>query len=236
MAPTPAELAAKIKEAQRLQREAKRLTGKSPAQSNRDAAAERSREKSETARDIGELPPVRDPARKLLCRTSLERFALSYFPFTFTLPFSPDHRKVIAKIELAVMKGGLFALAMARGSGKTTLCEIAALWAILYGWHQFILPIGSDVDAAVQMLDSIKTELEGNDFLLGDFPESCFPIQSLEGEPRRCKGQTYHGERTHSRWSEKTIVMPTIPGSAASGVIVRCAGITGKINATHWTE
>ncbi len=79
------------------------------------------------------------------------------------------------------------------------------------------------------MLDSIKTELEGNDFLLGDFPEACFPIQALEGEPRRCKGQTYKGERTQSRWSEKVIVMPSIPGSAASGVIVKTTGITGKI-------
>jgi hypothetical protein len=196
---------------------------------NRENAAERSRKKSEAAREIGELPPVRDPARKQLCRTNLERFCLSYFPFTFTLPFSPDHRKVIAKIELAVMQGGLFALAMPRGSGKTTLCEVAALWAIVYGWHAFILLIGSDVDAAVQMLDSIKTELEGNDFLLGDFPEACYPIQALEGEPRRCKGQTYHGERTQPRWSEKVIVLPTIPGSAASGVIVKTTGITGKI-------
>ncbi len=196
---------------------------------NRENAAARSRKKSEDAREIGDLPAVKDHNRKAICRTNLERFALSYFPYTFSLPFSPDHRKVIAKIELAVMKGGLFALAMPRGSGKTTLCEIAALWAIVYGWHQFILLIGSDADAAVQMLDSIKTELEGNDFLLGDFPEVCFPIQALEGEPRRCKGQTYKGERTVSRWSEKVIVIPTIAGSPASGVIVQTTGITGKI-------
>jgi hypothetical protein len=196
---------------------------------NRTAAAKRSRKKSEDARDIGEIPPVLNPARKARCKDSLERFCLAYFPFTFTLAFSPDHRTVIAKIELAVTKGGLFALAMPRGSGKTTLCEIAAPWAIMYGYHSFILLIGSDADAAVQMLESIKTELEGNDFLLEDFPELCHAVRALEGEPRRCKGQTYKGERTQSKWSEKVIILPTIPGSAASGVIVKTTGITGKI-------
>ena len=231
--PQPEKSAAdKIKEKlanlDKLKKEARRMAG-GAGQANRDASAERSREKSSVVRDIGELPAVRDPARRTLCKTSLERFCTSYFPYTFTLAFSPDHRKVLAKIELAVLKGGLFALAMPRGSGKTTLCEIAALWAIIYGHHQFVLLIGSDVDAAQQMLSSIKTELEGNDFLLGDFPEVCFPIQRLEGEPRRCKGQTHLGERTLSQWSDKVIVLPTIAGSAASGAIVKAAGITGKI-------
>jgi energy-coupling factor transporter ATP-binding protein EcfA2 len=196
---------------------------------NRTESAARSRRKSAANRDIGELPPVKNPARKEQCRQSLGAFARAYFPHTFTLPFCPDHDAVIAKIELAVTKGGLFALAMPRGSGKTTLCEVAAIWAILYGYHSFIVLIGSDIDAAVQMLNSIKVELDSNDLLADDFPEVCFPIAALEGEARRCKGQTYRGERTQSQWSDKTIVMPTIPGSKASGVIVRTAGITGKV-------
>ena len=35
---------------------------------------------------------------------------------------------MIRKIEAAVLHGGLFALAMPRGNGKTTICERAMLW------------------------------------------------------------------------------------------------------------
>lgn len=195
----------------------------------RKTAATFSRKKSADVRDIGPIPAVVDPARREAGRVSLLHFCQSYFPHTFILSFSPDHLAVISKIELAVTKGGLFALAMPRGSGKTTLCEIAAIWAILYGYHRFIVMVGSDIDAAVQMLSSIKVELEGNDLLGNDFPEVCFPLASLEGENRRCKGQTSLGVRTQSVWSDKTIVIPTVKSSLASGCIVRTAGITGKV-------
>ncbi len=42
-----------------------------------------------------------------------------------------DHLKVIGKIERAVRTGGLFAMAMPRGSGKTVGCQTAVLWAAL---------------------------------------------------------------------------------------------------------
>ena len=51
----------------------------------------------------------------------------------FYLPWSPDHLRAIEKIEQAVLNGDKFALAMPRGSGKTTLCKIAVLWAASTG-------------------------------------------------------------------------------------------------------
>jgi len=60
-------------------------------------------------------------------------------------------------------------MAMPRGSGKTSLCETACLWAMLYGHRDFVALIGSDEEHAAQMLDSIKAELENNDRLLDDF-------------------------------------------------------------------
>ncbi|HHK42523.1 MAG TPA: hypothetical protein ENJ50_08910 [Planctomycetaceae bacterium] len=49
------------------------------------------------------------------------------------------------------------------------------------------------------MLDSIKTELEGNDLLLEDFPEAVFPIRSLEGIANRCSGQLFQGRANAHR-------------------------------------
>ncbi|HID23040.1 MAG TPA: hypothetical protein EYP14_11655 [Planctomycetaceae bacterium] len=61
-----------------------------------------------------------------------------YFPLTFPRARSPDHRKVISKIEQAVLRGGLFAMAMPRGTGKTTICKSACIWAVLYGHREFV--------------------------------------------------------------------------------------------------
>ena len=184
---------------------------------------------SASGRDISPLPRVRSGRRKTSCKTSFRKFCDTYFKEVFNIPWSDDHLKVIDKIERAVLAGGLFALAMPRGSGKTTLCEISALWAILYGHRKFICMIGASEDAAAQMVDSIKAEIEVNELLAADFPEVCYPIEKLDGIVNRTSGQLYKGKRTHITWTAKEIVMPSIPKSTASGAIVKCAGITGRI-------
>ncbi len=199
------------------------------ADAKRQRSRDVSREASAESRDIGEIPAVADPERRERGRIDTPFFLRTYFPGTFELDFSPDQLTVIQKVDLATWEGGLFAMVMPRGSGKTSICEAAAIKAILYGRHRFVLLIGATAAAATEMLDSIKMELETNDLLADDFPEVCFPIGCLDGEPRRCKGQTYQGERTRSVWSSNVVVMPTIPGSVASGAIVKVAGITGRV-------
>ena len=177
---------------------------------HKEQAAARNRAIALAGRDIGELPAVVNPARRQQAATDFRFFCEAYFPLTFHLPWSPDHLKVIAKIEQAVLRGGLFAMAMPRGSGKTTICECACIWAVLYGHREFVCLIGSDEGHAGDMLESIKTELDGNDLLLDDFPEVVYPIQRLDGIANRCNGQLYQGERTHIGWTAKEIVLPTI--------------------------
>jgi len=196
---------------------------------HRAAAAERSRLAAESGRDIGELPPVADPVRKAAAERDFRVFCDSYFPDLFYLPWSPDHRKVIGKIEEAVLHGGLFAMATPRGAGKSSLTECACLWAIIYGHRDFVCLIGSDEAHALDMLESLRTELDGNERLLGDFPEVCFPIHALQGIAHRANGQLYRGERTHIGWTAREIVLPIVAGSRGAGAIVRVAGITGRI-------
>lgn len=180
-------------------------------------------------RDIGDVPDVANAERKEKASSDFRFFCEQYFPLTFHLPWSPDHLKVISKIVQAVLRGGLFAMAMPRGSGKSTICECACIWAVLYGHRDFVCLIGSDEGHAMDMLDSIKMELDGNDALLEDFPEVVYPIQCLDGIANRCNGQLYKGERTHIGWTAREIVLPTISGSKASGAIIKVAGITGRI-------
>lgn len=198
--------------------------------------ARKSLEKSLEGRDIGDLTPVDDPERKEKCRLDFKLFCETYFPEVYQLKWSDDHLRAIAKIQKSVLEGGLFALAMSRGSGKSSLTETAAIWAMLYGHREFVVLVGASESAALEMLDSIKTEFEVNEHIAADFPEVAYPIQKLQGIANRCAGQLYHGERTRITWTANEIVLPTIAGAASSGVIVRVAGITGRIRGMKYKK
>lgn len=195
----------------------------------REYQAQRRRRLSESGREIGPAQPPKNPERRASCETNFKLFCETYFPSTFHLPWSRDHLKVIAKIEQAVLRGGLFAVAMPRGSGKTTICECACIWAVLYGHREFVVLIGADEAHAESMLTSIKVELETNAMLFDDFNEVVHPIVALDGIANRCPGQLSMGELTHISWRSDEIVLPTMPGSKASGAIIKVAGITGRI-------
>jgi hypothetical protein len=191
--------------------------------------ANRSRKKSEAGRDIGELPPVKDPARREACRLNLRLFLESYLAEQFFIKFSPDHLLAISKLEKAIIEGGLFALAMPRASGKSTLVEGAALWAVLYGHRRFVAVIGAESDHAEEIAESLRVEIETNDTILEDFPEVSFPIQALDGIVNRCSGQLYKGKRTRIKWTGRLLRLPQIEGSASFGAIIKAVGITGRI-------
>ncbi len=200
-----------------------------PYLAHKERARVRAATLSHTGRDIGEIPPVAQPLRRDAATQNFRAFCDSYFPHTFTLPWSPDHLKVIARIEEAVLHGGLFAMAMPRGSGKTTLAECACVWATLTGARDFVALIGSNESHAASMLESIKTEFETNDLLHEDFPEVVHPVRALEGMAQRCVGQLHHGERTFIGWTARELVLPMIAESPASGAVIRVAGLTGQI-------
>jgi len=221
-----------------LASERRRASPQSPAsdlQSPSGYAAIKQRARARNAaisladRNIGDLPAIVDPERRAAGERSLDRFLRDYFPGIFRLPFCDDHRTVIAAIERAAIDGGLFAFAMPRGSGKTSICERAALWAVLYGLHRFVGIVGADETGAVELLDTIKTELETNNLLAADFPEVVYPIQRLEGITNRSRGQRYCGQPTRIGWLKKAIVLPTIAGSRAAGAIIKVAGLTARL-------
>ncbi|MDD4888329.1 MAG: phage terminase large subunit family protein [Phycisphaerae bacterium] len=195
----------------------------------KEEARRRRAELSETGREIGPLPAIARPKRREKAKESLAFHAKTYHPDLFALPWSPDHLTVIGKAERAIRVGGCFALAMPRGTGKTTLCEVACEWAALHGYRLFILIIGADLGHAVDMLSSIKSELAHNDLLAEDFPEVCLPIREMEGITQRCKGQLLNGKPTEIQWKDRVLVLPNVEGSAAAGVVLRAAGLTAAI-------
>lgn len=205
-----------------------------------------SRRKQNEIADIGEIPRVVNSERRESCRFNLELFAATYFPFSTGLsPFSDDHKRVIQRIQGCMINGGRYANVVYRGFAKTTLSQVAAVWATLYGHRRFVAIFGADAGAGLGNIASIKMELSENELLYGDFPEVCHAIWALEGKPQRCASQTHvpgkvEGfqpsedtlpQRTHIAWTADKIVFPTImladgPG-VASGAIITCRGVTG---------
>ena len=190
--------------------------------------AQRNAEAVRAAQDIGEIPTVADPLRRESAIASFKTFCETYFPEIFYFPWSDDHLHVISKIERAVLSGGLFALAMPRGSGKTVLCQTAVVWAAFGGTTPFVCLIAASADRAQNLLENIKTWLETNLLLQADFPEVCYPIQCLERIANRQKGQKYLGVPTRIEWSADKVVLPTIAGSRASGIVISSSGMHGS--------
>lgn len=194
----------------------------------------RGRKQSAKAREISPVPPVKDPARKAAALESFQLFCESYFPNRFRLAWSPDHLTILADFERIIVEGGLEAIAMPRGSGKTSIAECAVLWAIFRGKDELVGLIGATERGAKQMLASIDTELRTNERLAEDFPEVCYPIHQLEGINQR--RLLYNGERVTMTFTKDTILLPNLPENPASSAIIKVSGITGHIRGMKYTR
>jgi len=170
----------------------------------------RQADQSREGRDIGQIPKVADPKLRERCSKSFRAFCETCFPGKFYIGWSPDHLEVLAMIQACITEGQLYTLAMPRGSGKTTIVQVACLWAILTGQRRFVALIGADRDAAIKLLVALKAELESNETLLALFPEAVYPIRQLQGRANKAIGQLHLGKRTHIEWKGPRIVFPTI--------------------------
>jgi hypothetical protein len=198
---------------------------------------------SRVGRDIadGYPRPARGAARRrAVCERDLRKFFESYFPEAFRLEWSADHLRVIGRLQEAILHGGLFAVAMPRGAGKSTMAERGALWALLFGHRRFVVLIGATEYDAARLLGHLKTELLNNERLARDFRHVTYPVRRIENNARRCIGQLFKGRRTDITWGADRITFPTMPdeacdGANVSGATVATAGLTGAIRGLSHT-
>jgi hypothetical protein len=197
--------------------------------------------RSKEARDIfNDYPPAGDMDVRNACERDLQTFLEVYFPAAFDMAWSDDHVRIIKRIEDCILHGGLMAIAMPRGGGKTAILTRAAIWALLYGHRRYVAIVAAAEDRATKILDSIKTELQYNTHLARDFRQVCYPIFRLENSGKKAKGQLFAKNLTSIEWGEKELILPTMPdwacdGKNVSGATVTVMGITGNIKGAHRT-
>lgn len=196
-------------------------------------------DRAAVGRDVAPIPRIVNLARRRAALKSFRFFCEIYFPHVFSLKWSDDHLTVLRQISQAVLAreaGGRFALAMPRGNGKTMLCDVAVIWAVLTGRHRFVMLFAASQKAAIRRLGAIKKHLRTNRLLGEDFPEVTHPIRGLQNIANRAKGQTYLGLTTDIAWNQDEIVFPTIPHSQSSGVILRVAGLDAEFRGANETD
>ncbi len=196
------------------------------AEKDRERLKKRSRDAFAAAAELGELPKVKDPARRERCRNSLKAFLAEYFPRSTGLkPWGQCQIDAIDRIEVALRFDSWIANILPRGFTKSTISENSILWALLYGYRRYCLFFAGDATLATTSITSIQRELVRNPLLRDDFPEACIPFRALEGKNRRCDSQTYRGELTGIICNRDMLRLANIPGFAGAGGIIEAYGL-----------
>jgi len=163
-------------------------------EARKEAARARNAAMSAIGRDIGSIPEVIDPQRKAKAETDFRLFCEAYFPEAFCLPWSDDHLKVIGKIEQAVLRGGLFAMAMPRGSGKALALDTPL--PTPFGWTTMGEVCTGDLlldDEGWPSRVTFATEVQ--------YGRPCYRVRFSDGEEIVCDAE--HLWTVEDRWSRR---------------------------------
>ncbi len=191
-------------------------------------AADRIRRMSAASRTIPAHKPPADPKRREACRVSLRKFCETYMRATFRLKWSPDHLRVIEKLERTVTDGGQFAQAMPRGSGKTSLVIAAVLWALLYQYRRWVAVIGAEKRNAESIVASVRSELENNPTINEDFNAITAPIRALDGIAQR-RLLAPDGRRINQAFAVLDIELANLESATLEGGHISARSLGGHI-------
>jgi len=221
-------------------RKAKRPAALGKYDRKREAERRRQATQSASGRDIGTIPPCADPTRRDSCERNLLRFCTTYNPETFCLPWSDDHKLAGESIEQTTFVGALLAMALARGSGKTSLCRMAVLWAASYAHAAYCFLLGANWTKGQEAIEAIQTWMRTLPAYAEDFPEISVAARYLRGQANRAGGMICCGEPAFAHWEKDRIVLPRVPHppnvegllkgpwAKTSGGVIGAAGLTAE--------
>ncbi len=178
-----------------------------------------------------------DYVRRLELEADTARWLKHYLPESFPLAFADIHYQYISDLDYIAQYGGWKAIALPRGSGKTTIALGFSLKAILTGASLYVVIVSATATNGKENIASLKTWLLFNDRLAADYPEVCEPIRKTGGIPQAMNTVTAHGQSVHMKWTANQIILPDAPlivdgermKAPSANAIVECDGITGSL-------
>ena len=100
---------------------------------------------------------------------SFFHFCMFYMQDRFELEPADFHKDILNSLDSIDDMDRYLAIIGFRGSAKSTILEVFAIWSMLNGNHNFIVYIGATIDDAEMALANIRDEIEQNDMLRKDF-------------------------------------------------------------------
>ena len=193
------------------------------------------------ANEIGQIPPIYDPRRRIRCELDPALWLRTYLPDVFFCEFSQSQIDFINQCWDAILQRGCKNINAYRGFGKTSILAGLLLMSHLTGHTKHALYItaegGNSVVAASEffqaaLYENYDTPPERAKPIAQDYPEVYYPIQKRGGVAQR--PLKYNGEPVDIKISPTAIVFPTIPGSRSSGAIIRFTSIgSSSIRGSH---
>ena len=193
------------------------------------SSTERSHNFRALGRELGEIPNVVDPLRRLEAQWSLLAFGLKYCMGPDKMikrhP-SPRMVKFVDALQATIEHGGNRHVRWPRGKGKSTWLKVAAIWALVYGYRKFVVIIAATRPMAEEMVTEIWRFCSEDPLFAEDFPMFAKPLHDVSLTPQRCRVQTYKGVKTHicenARYSYKRFAI--LQGYPQTGGIIAARG------------
>lgn len=107
--------------------------------------------------------------RVVLAKRHFYHFLRIYLRHRMPLEPAGFHFDMIESLDSIDEVDKYLAILGFRGSAKSTLLEMFAIWSLLNGKHNLIVYIGSTIDASKMNLANIRDEIESNVMLRADF-------------------------------------------------------------------
>lgn len=154
----------------------------------------------------------------------------------FDRPWSRDHMKVLAKIETAINSGGLFALAMPRGEGKSTILKWTCLYVLLTGKRKYVVIVAATGEMGQVLVEFCRQQITESDSLHAHYPHVTAYARATDGKAIKARFQLRaDGKSSGIEWSKSTLVFPEVlhPETGepypSNGAILEGHGLTGAI-------
>lgn len=127
----------------------------------------------ETEREIiaieEQLKASKSRKRWLQCENDFQLFCRTYLPEHFTSEFGKPQMDMVKALESLTNRRARIARAIHRSGGKTTILQAYCLWCVVYKKKNYIAYFSGALEQAVQTIQWIQAELDGNELVIEDF-------------------------------------------------------------------